>query len=206
MHLPVISLPRAVPTQSMRPPQVNIPQTKAERDQASAANEEIVAAMKMLNDYEDIAVGLEYETPGITIGEHHVLGFAGLTGDFYELHVDDDYARSIGFPGRVAHGLLGLALADGLKNRASVRLAAIVFVRDLHRVAVDAPRLVHALEVRAVGLVCRRVPRGEAAGDRGRHADPVGLGRLRGRGRDTGQHEHAEHGENDASSHVSSPL
>jgi len=36
MHLPVISLPRAVPTQSARPPQVNIPQTKAERDQITA--------------------------------------------------------------------------------------------------------------------------------------------------------------------------
>lgn len=76
--------------------------------------------------YEAIEVGLAYDTPGITVSEHHVLGFAGLTGDFYELHVDDDYARSIGYPGRVAHGLLGLALADGLKNRASVRLAAIV--------------------------------------------------------------------------------
>ncbi|TQF84796.1 acyl dehydratase [Elioraea sp. Yellowstone] len=76
--------------------------------------------------YEDIEVGLDYETPGITVSEHHVLGFAGLTGDFYDLHVDDDYARAIGYPGRVAHGLLGLALADGLKNRAAVRLAAIV--------------------------------------------------------------------------------
>lgn len=76
--------------------------------------------------YEEIDVGLEYETPGITVAEHHVLGFAGLTGDFYALHVDDDYARAIGYPGRVAHGLLGLALADGLKNRAAVRLAAIV--------------------------------------------------------------------------------
>ena len=36
MHLPVISLPRAVPTQSARPPQANIPQTKAERDQITA--------------------------------------------------------------------------------------------------------------------------------------------------------------------------
>ena len=36
MHLPVISLPRAVPTQSSRPPQANIPQTKAERDQITA--------------------------------------------------------------------------------------------------------------------------------------------------------------------------
>ena len=36
MHLPVLSLPRAVPTQSARPPQANIPQTKAERDQITA--------------------------------------------------------------------------------------------------------------------------------------------------------------------------
>jgi geranylgeranyl pyrophosphate synthase len=36
MHLPVISLPRPVPTQSARPPQANIPQTKAERDQITA--------------------------------------------------------------------------------------------------------------------------------------------------------------------------
>jgi geranylgeranyl diphosphate synthase, type II len=36
MHLPVISLPRPVPTMSARPPQANIPQTKAERDQITA--------------------------------------------------------------------------------------------------------------------------------------------------------------------------
>jgi geranylgeranyl pyrophosphate synthase len=36
MHLPVISLPRAVPVQPTRPPQANIPQTKAERDQITA--------------------------------------------------------------------------------------------------------------------------------------------------------------------------
>ena len=76
--------------------------------------------------YEDIAEGLSWETPGITVTEAHILAFAGLTGDFYDLHVDDDYARSLGYPTKVAHGLLGLALADGLKNRASVQLAAIV--------------------------------------------------------------------------------
>jgi acyl dehydratase len=76
--------------------------------------------------YEEIAEGLSWETGGITVAESHILTFAGLTGDFYDLHVDDDYARALGFPGKVAHGLLGLALADGLKNRSSVRLAAIV--------------------------------------------------------------------------------
>ena len=76
--------------------------------------------------YEQIDVGLAFETGGITVTEGHILGFAGLTGDFYDIHMDDDYARALGYPGRVAHGLLGLALCDGLKNRAPVRFAAIV--------------------------------------------------------------------------------
>ena len=76
--------------------------------------------------YDDIADDLAWETPGITVTESHIFAFAGLSGDFYEIHVDDDYARALGYPGRVAHGLLGLALADGLKNRSAVRLAAVV--------------------------------------------------------------------------------
>ncbi len=76
--------------------------------------------------YEQVEPGLTYETGGITVTEGHILGFAGLTGDFFDIHMDDDYARGLGYPGRVAHGLLGLALCDGLKNRAGVRFAAIV--------------------------------------------------------------------------------
>lgn len=76
--------------------------------------------------YDEIAEDLAWDTPGIIVTESHILAFAGLSGDFYEIHVDDDYARRLGYPGRVAHGLLGLALADGLKNRAAVGLAAIV--------------------------------------------------------------------------------
>ena len=79
----------------------------------------------MLDDgrlaYEDIAEDLAWETPGITVTESHIFAFAGLSGDFYEIHVDDDYARALGYPGRVAHGLLGLALAEsGSRNGASI--------------------------------------------------------------------------------------
>jgi acyl dehydratase len=76
--------------------------------------------------FEDIAPGLTWDTGGITVTEAHILAFAGLSGDFYDLHMDDEYARALGYPAKVAHGLLGLALADGLKNRSDVRLAAIV--------------------------------------------------------------------------------
>ncbi len=76
--------------------------------------------------YEQIEPGLSFETGGITVTEAHILAFAGLTGDFFDIHMDDDYARALGYPSRVAHGLLGLALCDGLKNRAPIRFAAIV--------------------------------------------------------------------------------
>jgi acyl dehydratase len=75
--------------------------------------------------YEDTSVGLSFETGGIVITEGHIVQFAGLSGDFFDLHMDDDFARSLGFQGRVAHGLLGLILVDGLKNRASERFAAV---------------------------------------------------------------------------------
>lgn len=75
--------------------------------------------------FEEIEPGLAFTTPGIVVTESHVVQFAGLCGDFFEVHMDDSFAQSVGFPGRVAHGLLCLALADGLKNRATTRFAAI---------------------------------------------------------------------------------
>ncbi len=76
--------------------------------------------------YDQIAETLAFETGGIVVTEAHIVAFAGLTGDFFDIHMDDTYAQALGYPGRVAHGLLGLALCDGLKNRAPVRFAAIV--------------------------------------------------------------------------------
>jgi 3-hydroxybutyryl-CoA dehydratase len=81
--------------------------------------------MSELLFYEDTLVGLSFETGGVVVTESHIVQFAGLSGDFFDLHLDDDYARSLGFPSRVAHGLLGLILIDGLKNRASERFAAV---------------------------------------------------------------------------------
>ena len=75
--------------------------------------------------FDDLIVGDHYGTGHIVVTEAHIVGFAGLSGDFFELHMDDEFARSHGFPARVAHGLLGLAMADGLKNRSPVRIVGI---------------------------------------------------------------------------------
>jgi acyl dehydratase len=72
-----------------------------------------------------VNVGDHYATSGVTVTEAHIVGFAGRTGDLFDVHMDDQFAREAGFPGRIAHGLLGLAMADGLKTRCAVRLKGI---------------------------------------------------------------------------------
>ncbi len=75
--------------------------------------------------FEDLVEGDNYETGRLVVTEAHIVAFAGLSGDFFDLHMDDESARSLGFPARVAHGLLALALIDGLKNRSSIRIMAV---------------------------------------------------------------------------------
>lgn len=75
--------------------------------------------------FDAVEVGDYYRTAGVTVTESHVVGFAGISGDLFDVHMDDEFARAAGFPGRIAHGLLGLAMADGLKTRCSVRLLGI---------------------------------------------------------------------------------
>lgn len=64
--------------------------------------------------FEQFQEGLELETRGRTISESDIVGFAGLSGDFNPMHTDAVYAAGTQFKQRVAHGLLGLAVASGL--------------------------------------------------------------------------------------------
>jgi len=73
----------------------------------------------------DIQVGDYFLTAGVTVTETHVVNFAGVSGDHYDIHVDDVAAQEAGFPRRIAHGLLGLSLADGLKTRCPVLLKGL---------------------------------------------------------------------------------
>ena len=61
-----------------------------------------------------LAVGDVVESPGITIGEAHLVQWAGLTGDWVSLHLDAQYAAATPFGERIAHGPLTLSIALGL--------------------------------------------------------------------------------------------
>jgi acyl dehydratase len=67
--------------------------------------------------YEDFETGVERLSPGRTITEGDVMAFAGLTGDYSQVHTDEEFCRKTEFGTRIAHGLLGLAIAQGLSWR-----------------------------------------------------------------------------------------
>jgi 3-hydroxybutyryl-CoA dehydratase len=64
--------------------------------------------------FEEFEVGMEVETRGRTITETDIVNFAGVSGDFNPMHTDAAYAAKTQFGQRVAHGMLGLAIASGL--------------------------------------------------------------------------------------------
>jgi 3-hydroxybutyryl-CoA dehydratase len=64
-----------------------------------------------------VNLGDEFESSRRTITDADIINFAGLSGDFNPLHVDDTFAAEVSpFPGRIAHGQLVAAIGTGLRS------------------------------------------------------------------------------------------
>ena len=64
--------------------------------------------------FEDFSVGHKSISRSRTITEADIVNFAGLSGDFMELHVSEQWAQQGPFGRRIAHGLLVLSISSGL--------------------------------------------------------------------------------------------
>jgi len=67
--------------------------------------------------YDDYQVGDAFETTGRTITDHDLVQFAALTGDWNRVHTDEEFCKGTEYGTRIAHGLFGLALMEGMKYR-----------------------------------------------------------------------------------------
>lgn len=68
-----------------------------------------------LKYFEDFKEGEKiFSRLGKTITETDIVMFAGISGDHFELHTNEEYAKKTRFGGRVAHGTLTLGVAIGL--------------------------------------------------------------------------------------------
>jgi acyl dehydratase len=77
--------------------------------------------------FDDIKIGEEFVSPGRTVTETDIVVFAGLSGDYNVLHTDAEHMKTSQFGERIAHGLLGLAIQQGLAGRVAAELAELPF-------------------------------------------------------------------------------
>lgn len=68
---------------------------------------------------------------GRTITEADIVNFAGLSGDFVELHMNEEYARRGPFGRRIAHGALIFSISTGLMVQMTSDHEAIVAFRGV---------------------------------------------------------------------------
>ncbi len=81
--------------------------------------------------FEDFQVGQKILSAGRTVTEADVVGFAGLTGDFNQIHIDAEYARSGPFGQRVAHGMLGFSIGLGLATQTGIMDRTVMAFREI---------------------------------------------------------------------------
>jgi 3-hydroxybutyryl-CoA dehydratase len=81
--------------------------------------------------FEDFEVGDVVLTRGRTVDIGDLTSFAGLTGDHYPLHVDEEYAKGTRFGTRIAHGPLIFAFAVGLVGMSGFYGNAIVALVEI---------------------------------------------------------------------------
>jgi acyl dehydratase len=64
--------------------------------------------------WEEWEVGKSFETAARTVTETDVVNFAGISGDYNPLHINEEYCKKTQFGTRIAHGPLVYAIAAGL--------------------------------------------------------------------------------------------
>jgi acyl dehydratase len=81
--------------------------------------------------FEEFFVGQKIVTVGRTVSESDIFNFAGLTGDFNQIHTNSAFASKTQFGQRIAHGLLGLSLATGLIMRTGFLEGTVLAFREI---------------------------------------------------------------------------
>jgi acyl dehydratase len=81
--------------------------------------------------FEDFAIGYTMMSAGRTITESDIVRFAGLSGDYNQIHTDAEFAAGEPFGQRVAHGLLVQSIATGLAVQSGFIEGTVLAFREL---------------------------------------------------------------------------
>ncbi len=82
--------------------------------------------------YDDVAEGDALPALEKTPTTRQLVKYAGASGDYYEIHYDQDYARSLGLPGVIVHGALKSAflaqlVTDWMGERGALKRLSVQY-------------------------------------------------------------------------------
>jgi 3-hydroxybutyryl-CoA dehydratase len=81
--------------------------------------------------FEDFVVGDKAISPTRTVTEADIVAFAGLSGDYNEIHTSEEFSKGNMFGKRIAHGILGLSIASGLAFQMGFLLGTVEVFRSI---------------------------------------------------------------------------
>ena len=82
--------------------------------------------------FEEFTIGQTITTAARTITESDIVTFAGLSGDYNQIHTDAEYAKSTPFGQRIAHGILTLSVISGLAVQTGFMEGTIIAFREIN--------------------------------------------------------------------------
>jgi acyl dehydratase len=82
--------------------------------------------------FDEFLIGQRILTAGRTVTEADIVTFAGLSGDYNQIHVDAAYSAMAPFGQRVAHGLLITSIASGLAMQTGVMEGTVLAFREIN--------------------------------------------------------------------------
>ena len=91
---------------------------------------------------DDFNIGEKVVTQGITLTDAHLVNWAGLTMDFYPLHMNEEHAKKTQFGTRIAHGPLIFAMAIGLAYISGFYGDSIIAWLGLENMRIPRPTMI----------------------------------------------------------------
>ena len=89
--------------------------------------------------FEDFQSTSDLTSRGRTVTEADIVMFAGLTGDFIELHTNEEFARQTKFGRRIAHGALVFSMSIGLITRMNLLDETVLAFAGVDKLRFVAP-------------------------------------------------------------------
>src|SRR5215216_7535262 len=92
--------------------------------------------------FDDFETGEEAMTAGRTVTETDIVNFAGITGDWNEIHTNKEMAERGPFKQRIAHGALVFSIATGLSVRLGQTADTVIAFYGLDRLRFVKPTFI----------------------------------------------------------------